>query len=670
MAGRPASAAVYNVGAGDVAGLITAINAANATAQADTIVLAAGTYTLVAADHVGDDGANGLPAITSEIGIVGADAATTVIERQSAAPAFRLLSVGGGGRLLVQDLTLRRGVATTGSPLESSGGGIHNRGTIELLRVVLTDHTAVYGGAVQSRGTAVFRQCTVANNSALQGGGLHSNILGHLFVYDSTVRQNTAAQGGGIEFSGASLTLGNSTVDQNVATGIPSVDINGGGGVRAEHGSVIIFGSTFSANTTGTPDADGGGLFSGQATVIVNSTFSGNAAAGDGGGVYSGRSARTNVSHCTFADNSARRGGGFFSRIGDLNVANTVVAGNSAAVSGPDCQGDIGSYGGNVIGDPMDCRRAMWGGPDLEAVDPLLGPLGGAGGPTAAHALLAGSPARDAAELTYCPGVDQRGSARPVDGDGSGAAACDSGAVEEDGGVLRLTGDHFICHRTRVTPGTPAVAPLTVSLADAFVAATFDVPHGYGICVPAAAEGGAVADADTRLKVYRAHLTADSPPFVGREALQVTNSLGQFSVDTLRPGRLMVPSALDADGPLPAPNSADHDVDHFLCYRARATSGTFPWFRRRLVHVAAATEFDAIRRFRLGRIKSLCVAADKNGEGMKNPAARLLCFRARALRHQERHRKRSGLWGTDQFGTERLDTGRSVDLCVPSTEVP
>jgi len=51
-------------------------------------------------------------------------------------------------------------------------------------------------------------------------------------------------------------------------------------------------------------------------------------------------------------------------------------------------------------------------------------------GPTQTHALLPGSPARDAALDADCPGVDQRGYARPADGDGDFVARCDVGAYE------------------------------------------------------------------------------------------------------------------------------------------------------------------------------------------------------------------------------------------------
>jgi PKD repeat protein len=52
------------------------------------------------------------------------------------------------------------------------------------------------------------------------------------------------------------------------------------------------------------------------------------------------------------------------------------------------------------------------------------------GGLTLTHTPLEDSPAIDAGDDNSCPAKDQRGALRPFDGDGSGQATCDIGAVE------------------------------------------------------------------------------------------------------------------------------------------------------------------------------------------------------------------------------------------------
>ena len=121
-------AKTFRCGAGDAPCLIAAINEANANGDANTIRLAAGTYTLTMA--ASSDPRVGLPVITSPLTITGRGADTTIIERDASAPGFGILRVAVDGILTLNRLTLRGG--------SSFMGGIRNEGTLTLLHTTVT----------------------------------------------------------------------------------------------------------------------------------------------------------------------------------------------------------------------------------------------------------------------------------------------------------------------------------------------------------------------------------------------------------------------------------------------------------------------------------------------------------------------------------------------------
>jgi hypothetical protein len=97
----------------------------------------------------------------------------------------------------------------------------------------------------------------------------------------------------------------------------------------------------------------------------------------------------------------------------------------------PDCGGvPLDAHGYNLVQNVTGCNLGDDSTGNVTGVDPLLGPLADNGGPTLTHLPSAGSPVIDAGNPGDCPATDQRGVARPADGDGDGAAVCDIGAVE------------------------------------------------------------------------------------------------------------------------------------------------------------------------------------------------------------------------------------------------
>ena len=114
-------AAEFNIGPGDVNGLIGAINSANASSDPDVINLSAGsTYLLTGVNSdIGHD-ANGLPVISTDITINGNEA---TILRDNAAPPFRIFEVAFPGKLALYNMSVRNG---RGDDSEYGGGGILN----------------------------------------------------------------------------------------------------------------------------------------------------------------------------------------------------------------------------------------------------------------------------------------------------------------------------------------------------------------------------------------------------------------------------------------------------------------------------------------------------------------------------------------------------------------
>ena len=153
--------------------------------------------------------------------------------------------------------------------------------------------------------------------------------------------------------------------------------------------------------------------------IVNNSTITGNTAGNTGGGIRN--SGTLIVNNRTITDNSAGNTGG---GIGKATMKNTIVTGNSPN----DCTSPVTSLGHNLDSDGS-CGLAGPG--DISNANPLLEPLGDNGGPTFTQALLPGSPAIDAGS-SDCPppATDQRGSPRPVDGNGDTVTACDIGAFE------------------------------------------------------------------------------------------------------------------------------------------------------------------------------------------------------------------------------------------------
>lgn len=341
----------------------------------------------------------------------------------------------GGGIFNEGDLTLSDSQILR-TEASRSGGGIYSLGTLTVERATIRAVAGDAGGAVaigagratltevdleaatgsgdggglfvEAGATATVIDSLVAGTAGRDGGAIANE--GELTVRGSEITLSRGKDGGGIHSSGM-LLLESSAVRLNSAR-------EHGGGVFIL-GTATIDGSTIAGNSA----EFGGGLFLQGNAAVSNCTVSGNNASSSGGGVVFWGSGDLNLTHCTLTRNAAPSGSGLLADTYGA-VSNTILGGNT---QGPGCQIRRAPIAvGNL---DQDGSCGFNESDNLLAVDPLLGPLQDNGGSTETHLLLAGSPARNAANPAACLPLDQRGIVRPQGG------LCDIGSVELEGGT-------------------------------------------------------------------------------------------------------------------------------------------------------------------------------------------------------------------------------------------
>ncbi|HEY6000823.1 MAG TPA: choice-of-anchor Q domain-containing protein [bacterium] len=468
--------------------LRAAVQEGNAAAGTALIEVPAGEYALSIPGADEDGGATGDLDVSGRLTIHGAGSETTVVDGGA---LDRVLDVAAGGSLGLAGVTVRNGrLPFRGqASLENGGGaGLRNQGVLTLSGVAVADNrTEGFGGAgVHSTGVLRAEDCTFSGNSSVgsicwldilgnqvcgESGGVAAVYARQAEIRDSRFTANASAVAVRIDGSLERCVVSDNEARGVVATSVSRSTISGNRGPGCSAG--LVTDSTVSGNVNTDPDGCGGGIawlepyhklvvarstISGNAASrgggvcaqffeMENATVSGNAATGDGGGIFVREYDEWNhVRNCTITGNTADSdgdgsgdGGGIFNQhpdtYYDTHLTNTILAGNvDRGGQAPDCAGYLGSSQFNLVGDAAGCGfdALEWdvvGSPE-SPIDPGLAPLADNGGPTATHALLAGSPAVDGGHPYIFPATDQRGVARPQDGDLDGTAHSDIGAFE------------------------------------------------------------------------------------------------------------------------------------------------------------------------------------------------------------------------------------------------
>jgi len=315
------------------------------------------------------------------------------------------------------------------------------------------------------------------------------------------------------------------------------------------------------------------------------------------------------------------------------------------------------------------------------------------------------------------------GGAQPANGGSYGAFVARLSA--DLVGAAAATPDHFFCYKVKTTKGAAKFAKIPgIDLGDQFEGRKFDLTKPVTLCNPADKNGEGVSDIETHLEGYQVKLSRTDPAqpkFVKRTNIRVTNQFGGLVVDVVKPDRLLVPTAKSLQGPVDPPDPQGHEVDHFKCYKLKARKnvclgdpavrcktdddcgqaspcvGKFP----QDLQVTLEDQFTTTPRlYLLTKPAKLCAPVDKNGEGMKKPDNRLMCYQVKLVKktcqvgspqhalgagkrekdcggvegqtafcvEQPEREKVVGIHTNNQFGPEVLDAGKELELCVPSVK--
>jgi hypothetical protein len=230
------------------------------------------TYNLT---HEGNDEDN---AVTGDLDVT----ATLTVAGRGSAPARldgqakdRVFDVHAGGKLILQQLTVRNGGNV------GDGGGVQTAqgSTLELAQVTVADNDAVvFGGGIHSEGALVIRSATISGNDGIDsgssGGGLYHSG-GSALLESVTFTDNHAGDdGGGCYLSLRQVRLRNVTLASNTA------DREGGGCFILNTAEVAFEGGRIERNESG----QGGGLGNRATLRLTGTTITRNTATASVGG--------------------------------------------------------------------------------------------------------------------------------------------------------------------------------------------------------------------------------------------------------------------------------------------------------------------------------------------------------------------------------------------------
>jgi hypothetical protein len=291
--------------------------------------------------------------------------------------------LNNGGNITLDQVVITNNVARGGDVAvltapghNASGGGIYSTGgALTIAGATIANNQALGGHGGDDNGFWIY----AGDGGSAAGAGLYATG-GSLDISDSVIATNQAiggrggdgshsnssgtgnggggglGQGGGLYVNGSSLTVATSTIASNQGTGgsggLYGNGNYGQGGGLYNSGMLTVNNSTLSGNSASGLDlygGGGGGIYNSSGTLTVtDTTLAGNSATTSaGGGIHDGASGRLTVSNSTLFGNSATAAGGIYNDA-TLTVSNSTLFGNSAYYGGGIFNYYYGTYYGTL----------------------------------------------------------------------------------------------------------------------------------------------------------------------------------------------------------------------------------------------------------------------------------------------------------------------------------
>jgi uncharacterized repeat protein (TIGR01451 family) len=220
--------------------------------------------------------------------------------------------------------------------------------------------------------------------------------------------------------------------------------------------------------------------------------------------------------------------------------------------------------------------------------------------------------------------------------------------------------DHFKCYETKQV-GTK-FDPRQVVLTDEFNTERVNVVRPEAFCTPVDKDGSGINDPTAHLTCYKIHdVRGDEFPKFEKRRVDATDQFGAHSLLLKKIRSLCVPSSKSPAGQVPGPIPTG--LDHYKCYKTKQVGTKFE-ARRVLLTDQFNTE-----RVNVVRPEAFCNPVDKDGSGIKDPAAHLTCYKIRDVRQDEFPKfEPRRVNARDQFGVRDLRVKKARRLCLPPPE--